>query len=189
MLNQSNLPMPSGNGPNADSPIPAWKHYDILKDAEARIMRELQNRKAGSDSEHLLAGLTVGYTHIPENGTDGKIYSISFGYAVDADEEGPDDEIEVDPRQNSSPLDALDENFVDRLYKDVRETIEASAPPNSGAYLVNLEITTAQCPNFTLICWGRKCAICRKHNVTHILRLRTSLDGLRCVWRCTGTAC
>lgn len=185
MENRTYSQQSPGPEPGMGSPVPAWDHYAILKFAEEKIMRQLEMREGGGDSEEFLAGLAVGYIYLPDGGGEEREYAMSFGYAVDVKEElVTDEEVATEP----SKKDPLDEAFIDRLYDEVRSRIVESAPANGGEYLASLVITTGHCSLLTYSCWGRRCGICRRHAQRHIQRLVKTWAG-SCRWACTGSAC
>lgn len=186
-----------------DSPIPAWRHYYICRDTDEMIRKELE----AQNPDTLMAGVSVGYRFIPSDqpaDAPGKFFPISYGYLVECDDE------DVGGEGQSAPPDAeargtaseqgaeegretgLNEEFIDRLYEQVREWILRYAPERGGEYLVSLEVTSAHFSKPKLKCQGRKCGFCSKHNKKHILKrvTRTSPEGnAQCAWVCTGNDC
>ncbi|HJR80868.1 MAG TPA: hypothetical protein VJ821_12395 [Anaerolineales bacterium] len=186
MEKQRDPQMEPEQNPNVEPPVPAWQHYNIVKYAQAEVMRELEKNAEGRDSEDFLTGLAVSYIHIPEEGAGGERYSISFGYDVDVTKEAEAEDT-GEPLEESPHPDALDEAFIDQLYEKVQDKLLASVSTNDGEYLVSLEITTGHCSTIILTCYGRRCWVCGAHRRKHTQRRRQTISG--CRWVCTGTNC
>jgi hypothetical protein len=181
--------------PDRPSPIPAWQQYYISKDAEDKILKELE----AHHEDRLLVGLSVGYLFIPNEKPEGEEdnkFFMTHGYLVGCDDE---EIVEKTPENASTPdqtqqpvegeeTGGLGDEFISELYQDVRQLVLENAPEGSGKYLVSLEVTTAHFSKPKLKCEGRKCGICAAHNKKHILKKRKKNEN-ECTWVCTGSAC
>lgn len=186
-----------------DSPIPAWRHYYICRDTEEIIRKELE----AQDPETLMAGLSVGYRFIPSGqpqDDQGKVFSIAYGYLVECEDEVAGDDARAsasteerggDPSEGEAEGEdsgGVKDEFIDKLYDQVREQILKYAPAGSGEYLVSLEVTSAHFSKPKLNCKGKKCDFCSTHNQKHTFKRKTRKDengNNICVWECSGAGC
>jgi hypothetical protein len=166
------------------------------------IRQELE----AQDPDTLMAGVSVGYRFIPAGQPEdapGKFYAISYGYLVDCEDEDVGDEASAEPpteegrgapaeqETESEEKTGLSEEFIDRLYDQVRDWILQYAPEGSGEYLVSLEVTSAHFSKPKLNCQGKKCGFCSKHRRKHVLKRVTKRKQGKeeCVWVCSGSNC
>ena len=177
------------NQPDRPSPIRAWDHYDISKKAEEKILKELE----AHHPESLLVGLGIGYLFVPKDSEEGETYDrfcMSHGYLVDCENAKVETEVlPEDAKEDEEPSD-LDDEFIEKLYKEVRALILRSAPAEpEGKYKVSLEVTTAHFSAPKLECKGEKCDWCSQHNKWHIFKKKKNQEGTACIWVCKNKKC
>jgi hypothetical protein len=172
------------------SPIPAWKHYDISKVAEEKVMAELE----AHHPESLLVGLGIGYLFVPQDKDSPETetydrFCMAHGYWVDCDDVQAEKELMSDDEKKEQPSD-LDDEFIEQLYKDVRRLILKSAPEEpAGRYMVSVEVTTAHFSKPKLECKGERCDWCTEHGKWHIFKKKKNSDGTACIWVCKNKKC
>jgi hypothetical protein len=118
---------PSSHVPTSDSPLPAWNHYEITREADLAIQEQLPDKQTRKE---YLIGLEVEYFVPVDKETNEISYSMPFG-KTQIESERPN------PRTSKS---ALSDEFLNEIYqrvnKYVMENVQAPISVNSVKMLV-----------------------------------------------------
>lgn len=122
MIEELNLHLPS-----ADSPLPAWMHYEITRTADLAIQLKLPFKK--THKEHLI-GLDIAYFVAKEEGEEETGYHMPFA------------KIEWNDEENQTRKTALDKEFLDELYNTIYDYIRENIAPPFYVTTVLLQVRT-----------------------------------------------
>ncbi len=162
------------------SPVPAWKHYQIIKEVEKKIRKRLKEM----EYKGYLIGLSVGYTLVradKKSNEVGQEYTMSFGYGV------------KDVKEFAREKNPLDQEFVTDLLHDIQRWIENNTDI-PGDYRVELNISISGSYYY----YGIKCDILRagqcggdpnKNNQKCPVGDRRVLYDDGSGWKCTHSPC
>lgn len=160
--------------PDTQSPLPAWKHFRILKFAESEIHAKL------ADYGGHLVGLRVDYTVTdpPPPAGEGE-FIMFYGYGVS------DDGIKVKTRRKSP----LTPEFLLELYGNVNNLIAQNISQDVNEFTVRFDATL----NPVLMQFG---VVCRTCNEGECSRQNTDCVGKQRLlfkdnsgWHCTHNGC
>src|SRR3972149_2836584 len=167
-----------------DSPLSAWKHYGILKLAEEKLHKELE--QIGYDGN--LVGLRVSYFvgqqegKIPqgqqEEEDSGDEYTMAYGYDVT-------DKVETRLEDKNPPS----EEFILSLYDFISDMIANNISPYVPEFTLRLDTTF----NPVRTTYTVTCRVCRQGqcllNAGHEGERRRMIRINRGAWRCLHTRC
>jgi hypothetical protein len=146
-----------------NSPLPAWKHYGILKVVEGKLHEELKQQKY---TGHLV-GLDLTYTVGPDT------YAMSYGYSFEQVHEGI-----------TATVDPLSDEFVETLYDFASDLISENINPAGTRFNMQLSVSVNQQVNTkTVICQIATEANCGKNEcIGKCRKFKKKNDGS---WECT----
>lgn len=115
--------------PSANSPLPAWSHYEVTRFSDTAIQGVLPPLTVKKNKEYLI-GLDLEYFVAKEEDGEETSYAMPFGKAEPTDEETHNRETALKPE------------FVEKLYEQVYDYIKNKVVPPYFVTDVKMQIRT-----------------------------------------------